>query len=278
MRPCGAVPGFVQVETRDGFPMEAMLIKPKDFDASKKSQSCVLFSGPHAPLRDRWNRRDFLWHNLLAQNGYVVFCCDNRSASGKGHKFAKACWRKLGQSELQDLSDGVDWLVARGYADPGRIAIWGWSYGGYQTLYNLTQQVGGGRRRQPGHRLAALRRDLHRALRRAAVEQRRRLREGSVTSAAKDLHGALLLIAGAMDDNVHMQNSFQFLHAMQRARTATSRVTRGCGTASATCSSRSACSRFLRFLGRSSSWSRRMEPAVALVQPRATRRRRSAAR
>ncbi|MEC8251652.1 MAG: DPP IV N-terminal domain-containing protein [Planctomycetota bacterium] len=223
MRPYGVqFPEFVQVETRDGFPMEAMLIKPKDFDASKKYPVVQFtYSGPHAPrVRDRWGRRDFLWHNLLAQNGYVVFCCDNRSASGKGRKFAKACWRKLGQSELQDLSDGVDWLVAQGYADPGRIAIWGWSYGGYQTLYNLTHSkkwaAGVAVNPVTDWRLY----DTIYTERYGGLPSNNAdgYEKGSVTNAAKDLHGALLLIAGAMDDNVHMQNSFQFLHAMQQAQ------------------------------------------------------------
>lgn len=215
-------PEFFQVETRDGFEMEAMLIKPADYDASKQYPVVQFtYSGPHAPrVRDRWGGRDFLWHNLLAQQGYVVFCCDNRSASGKGRTFAKACWRKLGQSELQDLSDGVDWLIEQGVADPGRVAIWGWSYGGYQTLYNLTHSkkwaAGVAVNPVTDWRLYdTIYTERYGGLpsnNAAGYEQ------GSVTNAAKDLHGHLMLVAGAMDDNVHMQNSFQFLHAMQQAQ------------------------------------------------------------
>lgn len=215
-------PEFFQVETRDGFEMEAMLIKPADYDASKRYPVVQFtYSGPHAPrVRDRWGGRDFLWHNLLAQQGHVVFCCDNRSASGKGRKFAKACWRKLGQSELQDLSDGVDWLIEQGVADPGRVAIWGWSYGGYQTLYNLTHSkkwaAGVAVNPVTDWRLYdTIYTERYGGLpsNNAAGYER-----GSVTNAAKDLHGHLMLVAGAMDDNVHMQNSFQFLHAMQQAQ------------------------------------------------------------
>ena len=215
-------PEFFQVETRDGFEMEAMLIKPADYDASKQYPVVQFtYSGPHAPrVRDRWGGRDFLWHNLLAQQGYVVFCCDNRSASGKGRTFAKACWRKLGQSELQDLSDGVDWLIEQGVAEPGRVAIWGWSYGGYQTLYNLTHSkkwaAGVAVNPVTDWRLYdTIYTERYGGLpsnNAAGYEQ------GSVTNAAKDLHGHLMLVAGAMDDNVHMQNSFQFLHAMQQAQ------------------------------------------------------------
>lgn len=215
-------PEFVQVKTRDGFPMEAMLIKPKGYDASMRYPVVQFtYSGPHAPrVRDRWGSRDFLWHNLLAQKGYVVFCCDNRSASGKGRTFAKACWRKLGQSELEDLSDGVDWLVEKGIADPKRVAIWGWSYGGYQTLYNLTHSkkwaAGVAVNPVTDWRLYdTIYTERYGGLPSNNAEG---YEKGSVTNAAKNLHGKLMLIAGAMDDNVHMQNSFQFLHAMQQAQ------------------------------------------------------------
>ena len=222
MKPYGLMaPEFVQVKTRDGFAMEAMLMKPAGFDPNRKYPVVQFtYSGPHTPrVRDRWGSRDILWHHLLVQRGYVVFVCDNRSASGKGRKYAKACWRRLGQSELQDLSDAVDWLVGQGFADPQRIAIWGWSYGGYQTLYNLTHSkkwaVGVAVNPVTDWRLY----DTIYTERYAGLlsDNERGYDQGSVTGAAQNLHGSLMLIAAAMDDNVHMQNSLQFLHAMQEA-------------------------------------------------------------
>lgn len=215
-----AEPHFVQVTTRDGFPMEAMYLKPKGAGDGKRFPVVQhTYSGPHTPLvRDRWGSRDFLWHQLLAQRGYAVFVCDNRSASGKGRKYAKACWRDLGRSELRDLEDGLAWLGEQDWADTTRAAIWGWSYGGYQTLYNLThstkwkcgvavnpvtdwrnydsiytERYGGLPKDQQGYEA------------------------GSCVAAAGKLSGSLLLCCAAMDDNVHMQNSLQFLKAMQEA-------------------------------------------------------------
>ena len=215
-------PEFFQVKTKDGFPMEAMMIKPKDFDATKRYPVVQhTYSGPHSPrVRDQWGSRDFLWHQLLSQRGYIVFVCDNRSASGKGRVYAKACWHKLGQSELADLEDAVDWLGEQPYIDAKRIAIWGWSYGGYQTLYNLTHSTkwAAGVAVNPvtDWRLY----DTIYTERYGGMPTTNAVgyELGSVTNAAKNLHGKLLLIAGAMDDNVHMQNSFQFLHAMQQAQ------------------------------------------------------------
>jgi len=214
-------PQFVQVKTRDGFPMEAMLIEPHGIEAGRKYPVVQhTYSGPHTPrVRDEWGGRDYLWHQLLAQRGYLVFVCDNRSASGKGRKYAKACWRNLGQSELRDLEDGVDWLVAQGVADPARIAIWGWSYGAYQTLFNLTHSTKWkcGVAVNPvtdWRNYDTIYTERYGGL---PTTNEKGYATGSVVAAAGDLAGALLLMCAAMDDNVHMQNSMQFLKALQEA-------------------------------------------------------------
>lgn len=215
-----AEPHFVQVKTRDGFPMEAVVLKPAGFVEGKKYPVLQhTYSGPHAPrVRDEWGGRDFLWHQLLTQQGYVVFTCDNRSASGKGRKYAKACWRKLGQSELPDLEDAVDWLVQQGYADPSRFAIWGWSYGGYQTIFNLTHST----KWKAGIAVNPLtdwrNYDTIYTERYGGLPKNEKgYEDGSCVAAAGNLSGSLLLMCASMDDNVHMQNSLQFLKALQQS-------------------------------------------------------------
>src|SRR5205823_12908268 len=76
-------PEFLQVKTRDGFPMEAMMIKPPDFDPSKKYPVLEFtYSGPHAPqVRNGWGSTAYMWHQLLAERGYIIWYCDNRTAS-----------------------------------------------------------------------------------------------------------------------------------------------------------------------------------------------------
>jgi dipeptidyl-peptidase-4 len=130
----------VQVPTRDGFLMEAMLVKPRGWRAGRRYPVvCFTYSGPHAPqVRDAYFNRNGLYHQALAQAGYLIWVCDNRSASGKGLASAKGVYKDLGTQELADLEDGLDWLVAEGSADPARIALWGWSYGGYMTAFALT--------------------------------------------------------------------------------------------------------------------------------------------
>jgi len=212
---------YHDVATRDGFVMECALIKPRGFEAGKRYPVlCFTYSGPHAPqVRDRWGGRNYVFHQMLAQQGYLVWVCDNRSASGKGRVSADACFHRMGQVETQDLEDGVKWLVDQGLADPARVGLWGWSYGGYQTCYCLTHsqvwKLGIAvnpvtdwkfydsiyTERYMG--LPAVNRDgYHKA---------------SVLEAAASLHGDLLLVHATMDDNVHVQNSLAFVHALQHA-------------------------------------------------------------
>ncbi len=100
-------PELLQVSTRDGFTMEAMLIKPPDFDPARKYPVYQhTYGGPQSPqVKDVWGGPTFAYHQLLAQKGIVVWICDNRSASGKGARSAWANYQRLGESELADIED-----------------------------------------------------------------------------------------------------------------------------------------------------------------------------
>jgi len=129
-----------RVKTHDGFVMDAMLIKPPDYSPDKRYPVLIyVYSGPQAPVvRNRWAGSTYLWHQMLAQKGYCVWMCDNRSATYRGAKHAWPIHRSMGTNELADIEDGIKWLVDKGIADPKRVGIWGWSYGGYMTSFALT--------------------------------------------------------------------------------------------------------------------------------------------
>ncbi|HET7712971.1 MAG TPA: S9 family peptidase, partial [Thermoanaerobaculia bacterium] len=133
-------PEFLQVKTRDGFVMEAMLIKPLNFDPTKKYPVFQhTYSGPHAPqVRNAWGGGTLLFHQLLAQNGVAVWICDNRTASGKGAVSAWPVYKNFGELELRDLEDGLGWLRQQPWVDGSRMVLSGWSYGGFMTSYALT--------------------------------------------------------------------------------------------------------------------------------------------
>jgi dipeptidyl-peptidase 4 len=212
---------LLQVKTRDGFVMEAMIIKPPDFDPSKKYPVMEFtYSGPHAPsVRNSWGGTTYMWHQLLAQKGYIVWICDNRTTSGKGAESEWPVYRNFGELELRDLEDGLAWLKSQPYVDGSRIGIWGWSYGGYMTSYALTHSksfkigIAGG--------TVADWRNYDSIYTERYMQTPQNNPEGykksSPVTAAKDLSGKILLIHGAIDDNVHMSNTIQFAYELQKA-------------------------------------------------------------
>ena len=212
---------FVKVPARDGFELEAMLLKPRGYVAGKQYPVvCHTYSGPHAPqVRNAWGRRHYLWHQMLAQKGYVVWICDNRSASGKGRAAARACWRNLGETELRDLEDSVDWLVKQGIADPKRIALWGWSYGGFQTAFCMTHSTKWALGMAVNPVTDWLLYDSIYTERYMGLPANNPdgYRKSSVVAAAGNLQGRFLLVHATMDDNVHLQNSLQLARALQNA-------------------------------------------------------------
>ena len=214
-------PEFMTVKTRDGFEMEAMMIKPPDFDASKKYPVMIYtYAGPHAPsVFNRWGGNRGLWFQMLAQKGYVVWVCDNRAASGKGEESVWPSYKNFMVLELRDIEDGVNYLKSQPYIDGSRIGMFGWSFGGMMTGYALTHSktfkmgIAGGM--VSDWRLYdSIYTERYMGLPKNNVEGYDRT---SVLKGAKDLHGRLLLIHGGMDDNVHSQNTIKFAYELQKA-------------------------------------------------------------
>jgi dipeptidyl-peptidase-4 len=126
---------FFTVPGADGATLHASLIKPRDFDPARKYPVLVYtYGGPHVQLvRDAWQGANFLWNQMMAQKGFLVFTVDNRGSSGRGHAFESAILRRFGEVELADQLAGVAWLKRQPYVDGERVGIWGWSFGGYMT-------------------------------------------------------------------------------------------------------------------------------------------------
>ena len=212
---------LLQVKTRDGFEMEAMMIKPPDFDPQKKYPVLEFtYSGPHAPsVKNGWGGSAYMWHQMMAQKGYIIWICDNRTASGKSLESTWPVYKNFGELELRDLEDGIAWLKSQPYVDGSRIGIWGWSYGGFMTSYALTHSqsfkmgIAGG--------TVSDWRNYDSIYTERYMETPQNNPEGYWKSSpvhyAKDLHGKLLLIHGAIDDNVHVLNTMQFVYELQKA-------------------------------------------------------------
>jgi dipeptidyl-peptidase-4 len=216
-----STPEFMQVPTRDGGVMEAMMIKPPDFDSSRRYPVFqYTYGGPRNPqVRNAWGGSQYMYHQLLAQHGIVVWICDNRTASSKGAQSAWPLFHHFGELELRDVQDGLDWLKRQPYIDGSRIGIFGWSYGGFMTSYALTHSTdfvmgiaGGTVSDWRDYDTVYTERYLG-----LPQENPEGYRASSPRWSAATLHGALLLIHGEIDDNVHIANTMQLAYELEKA-------------------------------------------------------------
>lgn len=207
-------PVWKQIKARDGETLDVTYRLPRGFHPEKKYPVWIsTYSGPDAPsIRDMPSRG-------RASDWYVLLQVNVRSASGRGHKFTTACYKKFGVQELKDIEDAVDWICKKPWADASRVGITGHSYGGFMTAFALTHS----KKFKCGIAGAGVfdwgLYDTIYTERYMSTPQRNPegYRMSSVTEAAGDLHGQLLIAHGTMDDNVHMQNAIQLIHELQQA-------------------------------------------------------------
>ena len=214
-----SLPEWVRIPCRDGFELDATIIKPLPFDGARRYPVWIeTYSGPAAPtVRDSFSVDP--WLQFLAQQGIVVLQVNVRSAANSGQVHTATCYKQFGVQELRDLDDAVDWLGKNAWVDTDRVGITGWSYGGFMTAFALTNskkyRVGIAGAGVYDWRLY----DTIYTERYMAIPKNNEegYRASSVVESAKNLHGHLLIIHGSMDDNVHLQNAMQLVYALQRA-------------------------------------------------------------
>ena len=205
---------FFTVPGADGTQLDAEIIKPPNFDASKKYPVIVhLYGGPQAQeVRDAWAGSTYLWHQLMAQKGFVIFVLDNRGTSGRGHAFETPIYHHFGQVELADQLAGVAWLKRQTFVDPARIGIWGWSYGGYMTCVAMLQAGGVFKAGFAGAPVTDWRQyDTIYTERYMGTPQENPegYRDSSPVNFAANLQGQLLIVHATGDDNVHFANTVE---------------------------------------------------------------------
>lgn len=213
---------FVTLKANDGRTLDARLVKPPDFDPHKKYPVIVyVYGGPHFQMiRNQWGTTSWL-DQLFAEHGFLVWSLDNRGSWGRGHAFETVVFKNLGKHELQDQLAGVNYLKSLPYVDPNRMGIWGWSYGGYMTLYTLTHAPDifkcgvAGAPVTDWHFYDSIYTERYM---RTPQENPSGYEESSPVKAAGNLKAKLLLIHGVADDNVHMQNTINFIQALIQAR------------------------------------------------------------
>ncbi|HLI34189.1 MAG TPA: S9 family peptidase, partial [Terriglobia bacterium] len=213
---------FVSIKAVDGTTLYARLLRPPNFDPYKKYPVIVyVYGGPHFQIvRNEWGTTSLL-DQLLAEHGFLIWSLDNRGSWGRGHAFETVVFKRLGERELQDQLTGVKYLKSLPYIDGSRIGIWGWSYGGYMTLYSLThapQVFKCGIAGAPVTDWRFYDSIYTERYMRTPEENPEGYRKSSPVRSASNLRAKLLLIHGVADDNVHLQNTLNFIQALIKAR------------------------------------------------------------
>jgi dipeptidyl-peptidase-4 len=212
-------PELVSIPARDGYALDAMIVKPVPFDPSKAHPVFIdSYFGPDSPsVRNRWNGST--WDQFLAQQGMVVMSLNVRSASGRGHAHTTTAYKQLGVVELRDLCDAVDWLTAKPWADAERVGVSGYSYGGFMAAYALLNSdkfrlgfAGGGVYDWRNYDTMYTERYM-----RTPQNNPEGYDATSCIKTARGLRGHLVIHHGTIDENVHMQNAIQLVHALQEA-------------------------------------------------------------
>jgi dipeptidyl-peptidase 4 len=193
---------------------------PPDFDAHKKYPVIVkVYGGPEVQMvTNSWGATS-LQDQLFAEHGYVLWILDNRGSWGRGHAFETPIFEHMGRQELKDQLTGVDYLRSLPYVDSTRMGIWGWSYGGYMTLYTLMHAPDVFKCGAAGGPVTDWKFYdsiyTERYMRTADVNPDG-YQESSPLEAAGNLTANLLLMHGVDDDNVHLQNTINFVEALVR--------------------------------------------------------------
>lgn len=202
---------FIKIPPSANLELNAYLIKPADFDSTRKYPLFIsVYGGPESQdVTDSWDN-GLAWQQLLAQQGIVVACIDNRGTNGRGEAFRKSTYRQLGKLETEDQVRAAMFLGGKAWIDDNRIGIWGWSYGGYMTLLCLTR---GADVFRMGIAVAPVTNwrfyDTIYTERFMGTPQENPngYDDNSPITHAGELKGKLLLVHGTADDNVHVQNT-----------------------------------------------------------------------
>jgi dipeptidyl-peptidase 4 len=211
---------IVKVSAVDGTPLYARLIKPAGFQPGKVYPAIVMvYGGPGIQeVRDTW--QGLSPDQVAAHKGFVIWQLDNRGSAGRGHKFESVLFRNMGANELEDQKRGIEHLISLGFVDRQRIGLFGWSYGGFMTLYTVTHSPGLIKAAIAGAPVTNWRNydsiytDRYMGL---PTENEEAYRLSSPQTKAGELQSKLLIIHNIEDDNVHFANTMQMADVLEKA-------------------------------------------------------------
>lgn len=211
--------------TSEGVKLDGWMVKPKDFDTNKKYPVILFqYSGPGSQqVIDAWNAGSMgnggAFDYYLAQQGFIVVCVDGRGTGGRGAAFEKCTYLRIGELESRDQIETALWLGKQSYIDKECIGIWGWSFGGFNTLMSMSEE-------RPVFKAGVAVAPPTNWRYYDTIYTERYMRtpkengSGYTTNPiqrANALHGALLICHGMADDNVQPQNTMEYTEALIQA-------------------------------------------------------------
>ena len=208
---------FLTVKMHMGSQVNALIIRPPDFDASHKYPAIVYIAGGPGEqvVRDRWGGDTFLWLRMMAEKGYVIYAQDGHGTAGRGHEFEEPLHLRFSSQEMADERDGVVYLRSQPYIDDARVGIYGWGFGGFLALHAMLDRPIAYKSGIAGAPITDWR--LYDAVfAERYLEDPVRNQDGYLgsmsTENATNLRGTLLIVQGTTDERVHIENSLELLN------------------------------------------------------------------
>lgn len=212
---------FMEIPTSYGGKLNGWMIKPADFDESKKYPVLVtIYGGPGSQtVKNAWDY-NMMWHHMLAQKGYIVISVDNRGTGARGAEFKKCTYEQLGKLEVEDYIETAKHLGTMEFVDADRIGIWGWSYGGYMSTLAISKGADYFKAAIAVAPVTTWRYyDNIYTERYMGIPQDNAdgYDDNSPINFVEKIKGNYLLVHGTADDNVHFQNTAELVSALVKA-------------------------------------------------------------
>ena len=213
---------FLTIPTASGQQLSAWMIKPLNFDETKKYPVLMfVYGGPgDQQVLNQYDAFNGMWYQSLAAEGYMIVCVDGRGTGGRGREFRKVTYQQLGKYETIDQTESAQYLASLPYVDSARIGIWGWSYGGYMSsncLFQSPETFKMAIAVAPVTNWRFYDNIYTERYMRTPQENADGYDQNSPINHVKGLKGKYLLIHGSADDNVHVQNTMRMVEELVQA-------------------------------------------------------------
>ena len=213
---------FLTITTHDDATLDAMMIKPVGFNPGRKYPVIVFMNGAprQQAVRNAWDGWISLWHEMMAEKGFLIFAVDNRGSGGHGHLFEEPVHYRFGAQEISDQRDGVAYLRGLPYVDASRIGVWGMNYGGQLALHAMfkdPQDFKAGFAQSPISNWLLYRSAYAERYLGPPKTNSEEYQESSPVTTAMQLQGKLLVATSTGDEDIHFANTLALQSALTDA-------------------------------------------------------------